>query len=177
MPNIAESNLANTSRPPKLTPRHIKNLRVVTTRFKLLMLLPSNGIVAEAEVDEGNYSQKILALNKPRKLHLIDSCGSERFGEDKLKKVEGRFNAEVESGQVVINRGISHDELETFPDAYFDWVYLDTSHVYENTFKELVANTGATASTTTQRPPCRQPDLETSRLPWGAHLYPASSSK
>jgi hypothetical protein len=137
MPNLAESDLADTSRPPKLTPRHIKNLRVVTTRFQLLMLLPSNGIVAEVGVDEGNYSQKILALNKPRKLHLIDSWGSERFGEDKLNKVEGRFKAEVESGQVVINRGISHDELETFADAYFDWVYLDTSHAYQNTVKEL----------------------------------------
>ena len=121
----------------KLTSRHIKNLRVVTTRFKLLPLLPSNGVTAEAGVDEGNFSESILTLNKPKRLHLIDSWGSERFGENKFNKVQSRFMAQIESGQVVINRGVSYDELGKFPDAYLDWVYLDTSHAYEDTVKEL----------------------------------------
>jgi len=125
------------ARPPKLRSRHIQNLRVVATRFKLLKLLPANGTVAEVGVDEGNYSEKILALSNPRRLHLIDSWGSERFGEEKFNKVAGRFKAELESGRVVINRGISYDELEKFPDAYLDWVYLDTSHTYEDTAREL----------------------------------------
>jgi hypothetical protein len=125
------------ARPPKLTPRHIQNLRVVTTRFELLKLLPSNGAIAEIGVDEGNYSEQILALSNPRRLHLIDLWGSERYGEEKFNKVTGRFKAELESGRVVINRGISYDELEKFPDAYLDWVYLDTSHTYEDTAREL----------------------------------------
>jgi hypothetical protein len=123
--------------PVQLTSRHINNLRVVTTRFELLTLLPSNGLVAEAGVDEGNYSENILTLNRPQRLHLIDSWGSKRFGEDKFNKVQSRFTAEVESGQVVINRGVSYDELGKLPDAYLDWVYLDTSHSYEDTVKEL----------------------------------------
>jgi hypothetical protein len=123
--------------PAKLRSRHIKHLRVVTTRIKLLALLPSNGIAAEAGVDEGNYSENILTLNRPKRLHLIDSWSSERFGEDKFNKIQSRFRAEVESGQVVINRGVSYDELGKFPDAYLDWVYLDTSHAYEDTAKEL----------------------------------------
>jgi hypothetical protein len=123
--------------PAKLRSRHIKHLRVVTTRIKLLALLPSNGIAAEAGVDEGNYSENILTLNRPKRLHLIDSWSSERFGEDKFHKIQSRFRAEVESGQVVIHRGVSYDELGKFPDAYLDWVYLDTSHAYEDTAKEL----------------------------------------
>src|SRR5437899_398672 len=123
--------------PPKLTSRNINNLRVVTTRFELLTLLPSNGIVAEVGVGEGDYSEKILRLSSPKRLHLIDAWSSERFGEDKLNKVQSRFSAEIECGQVVINRGVSWDELEKFPDAYFDWVYLDTSHKYEDSTKEL----------------------------------------
>lgn len=110
---------------------------MVTTRFELLTLLPPNGIVAEVGVDQGDYSEKILTLNHPKRLHLIDTWGSERFGEDKLSKVENRFKAERESGQVIINRGISYDELVKFPDAYLDWVYLDTSHIYEDTAREL----------------------------------------
>jgi len=123
--------------PPKLTSRHINNLRVVTTRFELLTLLPSNAIVAEVGVDEGHFSEKILRLSNPKRLHLIDAWSSERFSEDKLNKVQSRFSAEIECGQVVVNRGVSWDELEKFPDAYFDWVYLDTSHNYEDSTKEL----------------------------------------
>jgi hypothetical protein len=125
------------AKPPKLKPRHIKNLRVVTTRFVLLTLLPSNGIVAEVGVYDGDYSEKILTLSKPKRLHLIDAWSSKRSGDDKLNKVQSRFRAEIECGQVVINRGLSWDELGKFPDAYFDWVYLDTSHKYEDTTREL----------------------------------------
>src|SRR5205807_1793650 len=80
--------LPRPANPPKLTSRHINNLRVVTTRFELLTLLPSNGIVAEVGVDEGHYSENILRLSNPKRLHLIDVWSSERFGEDKLNKVQ-----------------------------------------------------------------------------------------
>src|SRR5437879_9344155 len=66
------------AKPPKLTSRHINNLRVVTTRFELLTLLPSNDIVAEVGVGEGDYSEKILRLSSPKRLHLIDAWSSER---------------------------------------------------------------------------------------------------
>ena len=123
--------------PPRLTSRHIKNLRVVKSRSRLLPLMPSNAIVAEVGVDEGNFSEKILSLTQPKVLHLVDAWGSQRFGEEKFNKVRNRFGAEMERGQVVIHRGISWDELQKFPDGYFDWIYLDTSHTYEGTAKEL----------------------------------------
>src|SRR5437879_13869474 len=97
------------AKPPKLTSRHINNLRVVTTRFELLTLLPSNGIVAEVGVDEGDYSEKILRLSNPKRLHLIDAWSTERFGEDKLNKGQNRFSAEIECVQVIINRVSSCD--------------------------------------------------------------------
>jgi hypothetical protein len=137
MPDATAQTLDN---PPRLTSRHIKHLRVVKNRAKLLTLMPSNGIVAEVGVDEGNYSEKILSIAKPKILHLIDAWGSQRFGEDKFNKVQSRFAAEVERGQVVIHRGVSWDELQKFPDAYFDWIYLDTSHTYEDTAKELAVS-------------------------------------
>src|SRR5947209_20495715 len=111
--------------PPKLTSRHINNLRVVTTRFELLTLLPSNGIVAEVGVGEGDYSEKVLGLSSPKRLHRMDAWSSERFGEDKLNKVQSRFRAEIECGQVGINRGVSCGVLQEFPDAYLDGVEWD----------------------------------------------------
>lgn len=101
------------------------------------MLMASNGIVAEVGVDEGNYSEEILSITKPKILHLIDTWGSKRFGDDKFNKVQNRFAAEVDQGQVVMQRGISWEELQKLPDSYFDWIYLDTSHTYEDTAKEL----------------------------------------
>lgn len=123
--------------PPRLTSRHIEHLRVVKNRCKLLTLMPSNGTVAEIGVDEGNYSEQILRFSQPKILHLVDAWGSKRFGDDKFNKVQSRFAAEVERGQVVIHRGVSWDELQKLPDGYFDWIYLDTSHAYEDTVKEL----------------------------------------
>ena len=126
-----------TRRPPSLRSRHIKHLRVVKNRSKVLTLMPSNGIVAEVGVDEGNYSEEILSITKPKILYLIDAWGSERYGDDKFNKVQNRFAAKVDLGQVVIQRGISWEELQKLPDFYFDWIYLDTSHTYEDTAKEL----------------------------------------
>ena len=124
-------------RPPSLTTRHIQHLRLVKNRSRVLPLMPSKGIAAEVGVDEGNFSEQILSITKPKMLYLIDAWGSKRFGDDKFNKVQNRFAAEVDRGQVVIQRGISWEELQKLPDSYFDWIYLDTSHTYEDTAKEL----------------------------------------
>ena len=58
--------------------------------------MPSKGIVAEVGVDEGNYSEEILSITKPKILYLIDAWGSERYGDDKFNKVQNRFAAEVD---------------------------------------------------------------------------------
>jgi SAM-dependent methyltransferase len=38
---------------------------------------------------------------------------------------------------VITHVGDDCEILETFPNGYFDWVYLDTSHRYEETVREL----------------------------------------
>ena len=126
-----------TRRPPSLTSRHIEHLRLVKNRSRMLMLMPSNGIVAEVGVDEGNYSEEILSITQPKILYLIDAWCSKRYGDNKFNTVQNRFREEVDRGQVVIKRGISWEQLQKLPDSYFDWIYLDTSHTYEDTAKEL----------------------------------------
>jgi predicted O-methyltransferase YrrM len=51
--------------------------------------------------------------------------------------VEGRFREEIAAGKVVIDLGLSTDALPKFPDATFDWVYIDTDHGYPITAAEL----------------------------------------
>lgn len=117
---------------------HFDNLRVLKNRESLLNELPKNGIVAELGVDKGGFSQMILEINHPQKLHLIDSWNTERYHSGLKIKVEERFSKEISNESVVIHQGFSTDFAENFPNSYFDWIYIDTDHSYQTTKNELL---------------------------------------
>lgn len=119
-----------------LEPRHVENCKVLTDRVALLELLPHNAVVAEIGVAFGDFSQQILEIAQPAKLHLIDAWEGERYGSG-LETIETKFAAQIKREQVVVSRGYSTDRLAEFPDDYFDWVYIDTSHSYSTTRDEL----------------------------------------
>jgi len=121
----------------ELTRRHIEDTKLVPNRKVLLEHFPKNAVVAEVGVDEGRYSEKILAITAPRILHLIDPWESERYGERKMKIVGDKFKNQIDSGQVVVHRGRCVDVLRGFADGCLDWVYLDASHRYQETLEEL----------------------------------------
>ena len=121
-----------------LEPKYFQNSRIVSSRFEMLDLFPKNAICSEIGVDHGDFSEKILSLTQPKKLHLIDKWGDEARYHDGLKLlVNEKFSEQIKTEQVEINLGYSVDVLVTFPDNYFDWAYLDTVHDYEYTKKEL----------------------------------------
>lgn len=124
---------------PKATleEKHIKNLTPLLNREILLGQMPKNGVVAELGVDQGDFSQKILNLCQPSKLHLVDFWGSERYNQNKRNRVETQFGKEIDNGTVEINLGLSTTVASTFPDNYFDWIYIDTDHSYKTTWEEL----------------------------------------
>lgn len=121
----------------ELEPRHIANLRVVLDREAFLAQLPKGGIVAEAGVDHGDFSARILAVLKPEKLHLIDMWSSARYHGGLEQVVRSKFAHEITEGRVHIDLGLSTDVLERFPDNYFDLIYIDTDHGYKVTAAEL----------------------------------------
>lgn len=121
----------------ELAKKHIENTKFITTREELLKILPKNGVVAEIGVDQGGFSQKILNINKPKKLHLIDYWGTKRYHKQKQQQVKNKFSQEIKSKTVVINTGKSIDIYNQFKDCYFDWIYIDTTHSYRATIKEL----------------------------------------
>lgn len=122
---------------PETGYNHLKNGKLLATREQLLALLPQNGVVAELGVDHGDFSRKILDINQPAKLHLIDVWKSERYPEQLFHEVSQKFQTEIEEGKVVINRGLSTEVVDQFPDHYFDWIYIDTVHDYKITKLEL----------------------------------------
>ena len=122
--------------PCSLSLKHIKDLKVILNRENLLKLLPKKGVVAEIGVDLGDFSERILWITKPKRLHLIDPWKSKRYYEG-LKIVESKFKNEIDRGKVVINIGSSTELSGKFKDNYFDWIYIDSSHSYEMTLIEL----------------------------------------
>ena len=120
-----------------LHPQHLKNAQLLENRERMLKLLPKGGVVAELGVNKGDFSQKILDINKPEKFHLVDFWGSARYNLEIRKGVENRFSSELESGKMEINLGLSTEVVSQFEDEYFDWIYIDTAHTYEVTRDEL----------------------------------------
>jgi hypothetical protein len=120
-----------------LQSRHIRNLKVVLDRSEFLDCMPKNSVAAEIGIAQGDFSAMILERTNPRTLHLIDYFDFNDFSAGQYSEIAARFAPQVAAGEVVIHKGLSTVELAKFPDAYFDWVYLDTGHDYASTVLEL----------------------------------------
>jgi hypothetical protein len=105
------------------------------------MSLPKGGRCAEIGVWKGEFSRRILALTRPRELHLIDpwafrsDCpnrwygGSVAKGQSDMDRIYESVVATVGSAATV-HRGGSTEVLATMPDGHLDWVYVDGDHSY-----------------------------------------------
>ena len=103
--------------------KQLENCKVVSSREKILEVLPKNGICAELGVEHGIFSNQILDINKPKKLVLVDIM---------LKK-----HLQVEHDVIEPIKGDSVEVMNQFKDNYFDWIFIDTDHTEEQTNKEL----------------------------------------
>ncbi len=137
--NILKQRLSGKEKPPyyQLQKKHLTNIVVVPTRLDLLQQLPKNAVIAEAGVAKGRFSEKILDLTSPQKLHLIDNWQSKMFDNKAKAAVQKRFEEQIKLGIIEVHHGDSEKILHSFPDKHFDWVYLDTDHTYYTTKAEL----------------------------------------
>ena len=116
------------------------------TRQDMLGALPKGGIVAEVGVYSGEWSQDILRICKPDKLHLIDlwpegklvsNAAEEQLGQRLYARVLDRFCHEIGTGKVICHRRNSVLAAAEFDDYYFDWIYLDADHSYKGVRNDL----------------------------------------
>ena len=114
--------------------------------------LPQYSRGAEIGVYKGEFSRLILERIKPVEFHLIDpweyfsdptyekswyggSAGKDQANMDFIyRSVSETFRS---LGNVVIHRSRSADCAHLFPEAYFDWVYVDGNHQYEFVKQDL----------------------------------------
>lgn len=113
-------------------------------RIKMLGEMPKGGRCAEIGVWNGGFSECILEVTQPSELVLIDPWellaeqSSEEWTHNRHK--DHAFMRQMYDHvsscyghlpNVSINKGFSAEVLSTFPDDYFDWVYIDGNHQYD----------------------------------------------
>ena len=122
-------------------------------RGDIFELVEPGGIGAEIGVFRGEFTPQIIKLAKPSELHLIDGWWTiygDRFPDWGPYTDHGQLlttqawedtrEAVRAAGAEEITKFHIGDDLKIlvrFPLGYFDWVYLDTSHQYEHTLREL----------------------------------------
>jgi hypothetical protein len=123
----------------------------------VLERMPRGAVCAEVGVYKGALSARILRTVRPTRLHLIDPwkfeggktyrCswyggwkgGSQARMDEVHASVVNRFRRQIAAGQVVVHRNSSTDAAAEFPDACFDWVYIDGNHLHDYVKGDLEA--------------------------------------
>ena len=121
---------------PILQNCHVKNCRLVESRVKMLEYLPKNSVVAEVGTQYGRFAEKIISIAKPKKLHLID-YNFDLFKAEVSQAQKIIFQEGIENGTIELHEGDSSTILASFPDEYFDWIYIDADHAYEGVCKDI----------------------------------------
>jgi len=119
-------------------------------RLLLLEKMPKGAVCSEVGVWKGDFSDRILSITSPKKLHLIDpwefqSEFPERMYGGSVAKNQNDMDAIYQGvikrfsnrPNVVFNRGKSKKIISEFKDNYFDWVYIDGNHYYEYVLNDL----------------------------------------
>lgn len=119
----------------------------------MLRLFPRNSVGAEIGVFKGEFSRELLSMTEPTELHLIDLWWV-GYGEhypdwgpytdhgrlrtrDAFRQAEETAAPFQRRSRVTLHAGDGVEYLSSFPDQYFDWIYIDSSHKYEHTQREL----------------------------------------
>tara|TARA_Y100001970_G_scaffold235423_1_gene294425 strand:- start:178 stop:804 length:627 start_codon:yes stop_codon:yes gene_type:complete len=138
--NLFKSRLSVEDSIPKISleKKHMQNCELLLNREELLDKIPKNSILAEIGVDEGDFSERLYKKCDPEYLYLIDLWSSKRYGEKKFNIVKNRFYDQLKKDEVKIFRDDSINVVSNFNDNFFDWIYIDTDHSFNTTYKELI---------------------------------------
>lgn len=113
-------------------------------------MLPMQCSAVEIGVLYGDFSKKILEFIEPGKLFLIDPYKTNEVKYEGMgnmttaysteldyENLLARFAAEILSEQIVVKKEYSYEAVNSFPNGSIDFIYLDGSHLFEDTKRDL----------------------------------------
>jgi len=138
------------------TALYLKTLPNSIVRFKtredLISTFKPQGTGCELGVHRGFFSESLLKFTNPKTLYLVDPWpgGAEILnhaidlssnrkldsieGEECYREVLKKFGTNI---NIKIERKYSEVFLNSLPDHSLDWIYIDSTHTYNSTKKEL----------------------------------------
>ena len=111
-----------------ITPSLLEGSTLLRNRYDLVRSLPKNALWAEVGTYQGRFARFILDNAQPSHLHLLDI--TYRFFE------HSNFQNDT---NLTKHEGDSSSLLKSFPEHFFDVVYVDGDHSYEGAAKDLDA--------------------------------------
>lgn len=109
----------------------VADCRVMADRYEMLAHLPKGAVCAEVGTDRGDFAARILETCQPAHLHVLEL--------DVSRIDPANLEAPIRDGRVTVHEGDSAAGLNAFPDASFDWIYIDGDHSYEGVKRDIAA--------------------------------------
>jgi hypothetical protein len=128
--SVIEQSVILTKRPfiywsPDIPQVKLNNGRLLTNREEILTFLPKDSVGVEVGTQYGEFAKKIIQVVRPREFHLLD-ISYELFDHEWFA-----------NKNVNLHTGNSWELLSRFENDFFDWIYIDASHAYDNFRRDL----------------------------------------
>ena len=123
-------------------------IKEIDTRELMYDTIPKGGIGAELGVCRGRNAVQLLFRTKPASLFLVDKWEkaegfkkpheiSDLWYDDHYPSVSEIFHEEITQGRVILQKQHSVAFLNSLPDNFLDWVYIDSNHHYQCVSREI----------------------------------------
>jgi Methyltransferase domain len=130
---------------PALKAKHVRNARLYCDRKQMVraLELKPGCVIGEVGVAGGRFSTFLIDHLKPAEFVAFDLFNLHNipilWGQPTSVLFEGKTQLEYfrdkligKHAKVVVEEGRSHEMLAKYPDGYFDMLYIDAGHTYED---------------------------------------------